>query len=86
MIFSHFNFKEVENYVDYLDSADKLIISAMVLEGAIFSLILIKIELIVAYDKTSEEEVEEQSGRHQQMEVLESDIGRFNQLFAVIFL
>ena len=86
MIFAKFDFEEVEDNVDDLYYTDVLILSSMVLEGAIFPLVLVKVELVVAYNKASQEKVKEQSARHHQMEVFESDIRWLDQLFAIIFL
>ena len=51
------DFEKVEDYVYDLYGADVLILSPMVLESSIFSFRFIKIKLVVACDKTGEEEI-----------------------------
>lgn len=59
LLTAQFDLEKVEDYIHDLNSADKFIISSMVLESAVFSLILVNLEVVAAYDKTGEDEVRE---------------------------
>ena len=84
-IFALVDFEKVEDYVYDLYGADVLILSPMVLESSIFPFRFIKIKLVVACDKTGEEEIIEQCTGHQQMEVLKLQAVRLYQLLTIIY-
>ena len=46
------DFEEIKNYVQRLYDADILVVGDMVLENAMLTFVLIKVEFVIAYDKS----------------------------------